>query len=229
MYDATPRLRVISPTLSSASPCEDHGVSSQLNNAEPEQSRKTTEEFSSVPGQPDSSEPLLTREGVIQEIFETEEEMLRLLNKCVRLFILPLRVQNSRAWISGVPSAVARLLDWFDDIVNLHEQIYGALCSARDTMSPATDRVSESLRWFVLRVEVYQPYLVRLADVKQEIQGVIEDRKSELGQFIRLQEKQKECEGWTLGRLLMVPVNRLASYQDLFAVRLALFHILCVC
>lgn len=227
MHDATPRLRVISPTLSSESTCEGHEISSQPNDVEPEQFRRITEEFPLAPAGPDSAEPLLTREGVIQEIFETEEELLRLLHKCVRLFILPLRVQNSRSWISGVPPAVARLLDWFDDIVNLHEQIYGALCSARDTMSPATDRVSESLRWFVLRVEVYQPYLVRLAGVKQEIQGVIEDRKSELGQFIRLQEKQKECEGWTLGRLLMVPVNRLASYQDLFAVRFltTLFHV----
>ncbi len=218
MHDATPRLRVISPTLSSASTYEDREASSQRNNVEPEQSLRPTGNFPSALAEPDSSAPLPTREGVIQEIFETEEELLRVLHICVRLFILPLRVQNSRSWISGIPPTVARLLDWFDDIVNLHAQIYGALCSARDTMSPATDRVSESLRWFVLRVEVYQPYLVRLADVKMEIQGEIADRKSELGQFIRLQEKQKECEGWTLEQLLMVPVNRLASYQDLFAV-----------
>src|SRR5258708_4955290 len=159
-----------------------------------------------------------TREGVIQQIFETEEDVLHLLGVCMRLFVIPLRVQNSRTWITGVPPTVARLLDWFDDIVHVHEQIYGALCSARDTMSPATDRVSESLRWFVLRIEVYQPYLVRLADARKEIQGALDEKNCELGQFIRLQEMNQECQGWTLERLLVLPVNRLASYQDLFAV-----------
>jgi hypothetical protein len=85
-------------------------------------------------------------------------------------------------------------------------------------MSPATDRVSESLRWFVLKIEVYQPYLVRIADARMEIQEALDDQKCELGQFIRLQEMNWECQGWTLEQLLMLPVNRLASYQDLFAV-----------
>jgi len=66
------------------------------------------------------------------------------------------------------------LLDWFDDIVNLHEQIYQSLCSARDTQSPTTDRVSESLRCFVLKAEVYQPYLIRviLPDVSEEFHSL---------------------------------------------------------
>jgi hypothetical protein len=51
-----------------------------------------------------------------------------------------------------------------------------------------------------------------------EIQGALDDQKCELGQFIRLQEMNRECQGWTLERLLVLPVNRLASYQDLFAV-----------
>lgn len=167
-----------------------------------------------------ASELRITREGVIQEIFETEEELLHLLRICLRMFIRPLRIQDTRSWIAGIPPTVARLLDWLDDIINLHEQVYDALCSARDTMSPATDRVSESLRWFVLKVEVYQPYLVRLADVRMEIRGIVEDKTSELGQFIRLQERERECQGWSLERLLMLPVKRLESYQDLFAVRL---------
>jgi len=159
-----------------------------------------------------------TREGVIQEIFETEEEHLHLLHICMKMFVLPLRVQNSRSWIAGIPQSVARLLDWFDDIVNLHEQIYESLCLARDTMSPATDRVSESLRWFVLKIEVYQPYVVRVADVLQEIVNLTENTRSDLGQFIRLQQRSSGSQGWTFEKLLMLPINRLGSYQDLFAV-----------
>ena len=67
---------------------------------------------------------------------------LRLLHICMQQFILPLRVESSRSWITGVPRNVARPLDWFDDIANLHERIYQSLCSARDTQSPTTDRVS---------------------------------------------------------------------------------------
>ncbi|KJA17346.1 hypothetical protein HYPSUDRAFT_96616, partial [Hypholoma sublateritium FD-334 SS-4] len=106
----------------------------------------------------------------------------------VRLFIRPLRVQNSKAWISGVPTNVAKLFDWFDDIVTLHEEMYESLCLARDTMTPTTDRVSEVLRHFVLNAEVYQPYLVRLSDVSEEIMALTDSRNNDLGQFISLQQ-----------------------------------------
>ena len=160
-----------------------------------------------------------TREAVIQEIFETEENLLRLLHICRRQFILPLRVESSKLWITGVPRNVARLLDWFDDIVNLHEQIYQSLCSARDTQSPTTDRVSESLRCFVLKAEVYQPYLIRLPDVCEEISFLMTGSgESDFGQFINLQERTYECDGWTFQSLLMLPVHRLSAYQNLFSV-----------
>ena len=161
-----------------------------------------------------------TREAVIQEIFETEEILLKHLHICMNVFILPLRVNNSRSWISGVPPSVARLLDWFDDIINLHEQIYQSLCCARDTMSPATDRVSESLRCFVLKGETYQPYLVRLADVSEEILRCVNDPSSDFGQFISIQQASPDCEGWSLDGLLRLPVNRLTAYQEMFTVQL---------
>ena len=155
----------------------------------------------------------------MQEIFETEENLLRLLHICMRQFILPLRVESSRSWITGVPRNVARLLDWFDDIVNLHEQIYQSLCSARDTQSPTTDRVSESLRCFVLKAEVYQPYLIRLPDVSEEISFLMTGSdQSDFGQFVNLREQTSECQGWTFRSLLMLPVHRLSAYQNLFSV-----------
>ncbi|KAF8966077.1 hypothetical protein BDZ97DRAFT_1993890, partial [Flammula alnicola] len=44
---------------------------------------------------PPPQETSKTREAVIQEIFETEEDLLRLFHICMRMFILPLRVQKA--------------------------------------------------------------------------------------------------------------------------------------
>ncbi|CAA7264593.1 unnamed protein product [Cyclocybe aegerita] len=216
-----PRLSVISPSSASSTDEDLHEPAYDLRESyTPQPSHPHWEHPDIGPSHQQThvpQEPARTREGVIQEIFESEEELLRLLHICMRMFVLPLRVANSQAWVAGVPPNIARLLDWFDDIVNLHEQIYASLCSARDTMSPATDRVSESLRCFVIKVEVYQPYLVRLADVSQEIVGLTQDERSDFGQFVLMQEREEECIGWSFERLLMLPVNRLAAYQDLFA------------
>ncbi|KAF8151716.1 hypothetical protein B0H34DRAFT_728735 [Crassisporium funariophilum] len=222
IYDSTPRLSVISPTLSASSTYEAQTPETMWQRNEPAKhpTRNSKRHSGPFPIQetPTSSSQDVpkTREGVIQEIFESEEDLLRLLHICMRLFILPLRMENSRSWIVGMPPNVARLLDWFDDIVNLHEEIYQSLCSARDTQSPTTDRVSESLRCFVNKVEVYQPYLVRLADVSEEIASLTGDSKNDFGQFINIQERGVECEGWSFDRLLMLPVHRLTAYQDLF-------------
>ncbi|KDR73011.1 hypothetical protein GALMADRAFT_745308 [Galerina marginata CBS 339.88] len=223
ILDRTPRLSVISPSGSSTN--EEHINEERWHQHDPAQHRaensrsRDEKDSESQRGLELPSQDLPnTREGVIQEIFETEEELLRRFHICMQMFILPLRVHNSPSWIAGVPPNVARLLDWFDDIVKLHEQVYQSLCSARDTMSPATDRVSETLRPFVLKAEIYQPYLVRLADVSEEIVHHINDSASDFGQFVTLQQKAAKCEGWSFERLLMMPVNRLAEYQDLFAV-----------
>ena len=220
---------MISPTLSTSSSFGDqppevtrhkHGVVEKHS----EVSRQCSDPGISAKEIPDISQKVFrSREAVIQEIFETEENLLRLLHVCMRQFILPLRVESSRSWITGVPRNVARLLDWFDDIVNLHEQIYQSLCSARDTQSPTTDRVSESLRCFVLKAEVYQPYLIRFSDVSEEISLLLASGESDFGQFINLQERTSECEGWTFEGLLMLPVHRLSAYQTLFSVGLSLF------
>ena len=229
VYGVLPRLSVISPTLSTSSTYEDqlpevarykHGATEK--HAETAKRRPDLD----IPAKdiPDISQKIFrTREAVIQEIFETEEKLLRLLHICMQQFILPLRMESSRSWITGVPRNVARLLDWFDDIVNLHEQIYQSLCSARDTQSPTTDRVSESLRCFVLKAEVYQPYLIRLPDVSEEISFLIMSGESDFGQFINLQERTPECDGWTFQSLLMLPVHRLSAYQTLFSVGFSLF------
>ena len=217
---------MISPTLSTSSTYEDQlpELAQQHKHGLVEKHSETSKRHPGpdIPAKdiPDISRKLFTtREAVIQEIFVTEENLLRLLHICMQQFILPLRVDSSRSWIRGVPRNVARLLDWFDDIVNLHEQIYQSLCSARDTQSPTTDRVSESLRCFVLKAEVYQPYLIRLPDVSEEISFLMTGSgESDFGQFVNLQEQSPECDGWSFQGLLMLPVDRLSTYQTLFSV-----------
>ncbi|KAF9554908.1 hypothetical protein CPC08DRAFT_821396 [Agrocybe pediades] len=220
-HERTPRFSVIQPSLSASSVPDDVRSDTSWSGQRTGQQQvqaETQQEHRHMNNPSYSAETLpRTREAVIQEIFETEEILLKHLHICMRVFILPLRINNSRAWIAGVPPNVQRLLDWFDDILNLHEQVYQSLCCARDTMSPATDRVSESLRCFVLKGETYQPYLVRLADVSEEIVRCVADPSSDFGQFVSIQQTTPECEGWTLDRLLMLPVNRLAAYEELFA------------
>ena len=220
---------MISPTLSTSSTYEDqlpevtrqkHGVDKH---AEPSKRRPDLDIQVNSDISP-KAKVFGTREAVIQEIFESEENLLRLLHICMRQFILPLRVESSRSWITGVPRNIARLLDWFDDIVNLHEQIYQSLCSARDTQTSTTDRVSESLRCFVLKAEVYQPYLIRLPDVSEEISFLMTSGDSDFGQFVNLQEQNSECDGWTFKGLLMLPVHRLSAYQTLFSVGFSSSH-----
>lgn len=226
VYGIPPRLSVISPTMSTSSTYEDQPPElAQHRHGAVEKHSETFKRHlgPDIPVKDAPERVFTTREAVIQEIFETEENLLRLLHICMQQFILPLRVESSRSWITGVPRNVARLLDWFDDIVNLHEQIYQSLCSARDTQSPTTDRVSESLRCFVLKAEVYQPYLIRLPDVSEEISFLMKDSgESDFGQFVNLQEQTSECDGWSFQGLLMLPVHRLSAYQTLFSVGFSL-------
>lgn len=158
---------------------------------------------------------------MIQELRTTEETFVDRLQTCVRVFILPLRVQSSREWIAGVPANVSRLLDWFEDIVNLHLLILQALNTHHDRAWDLT----ESLRTFVPRLEIYQPYLVRLADVTEEIVVSMADESSNFGEFVNIQERTRECRGWSFEEFLMEPVHRLAAYQDLFTVCVAIFSL----
>ncbi|PPR07969.1 hypothetical protein CVT24_002648 [Panaeolus cyanescens] len=250
----TPRLSIISPTVSRSSSFTDmheqlqpvSSPSPSVHQTRPSQPPKTSDygHNSKLNPQtllsPSTKQIHQTREAVIQELFESEETLLQLLHICVENFILPLRVQNSSTWIAGVPPSISRLLDWFDDIVHLHEGVYASLCAVRDIQTAESERVSEVLReCFILRVEVYMPYFMRVDDVLDEVvalvgrqyvteEGLVTNhagvgaRKSEFGQFILLQERMAECQGWTLDGLLRLPMRRLEAYQDLFAKMLQL-------
>jgi hypothetical protein len=82
---------------------------------------------------------------------------------------------------------------------------------------------------FVGRLHVYQPYLVNLGDVLEEVAELVEERTSDFGEFLRIQEGSLKNIGWTFERLLMEPVNRLAVYQEMFGVSSSPFSLALGC
>jgi hypothetical protein len=160
----------------------------------------------------------MQRQDLIREICQTEEFFVNRLHTFVKLFVLPLRVQDTKTWISGVPSEVARLFDWLDDIMNLHSQLLISLQSCRIAQYPIVEHIAGSIMAFIPRLEIYQPYLVRLADVTSLIHQLVQDEKSDFGEFVGIQEGADGCDGWKFERFLVEPVNRLAQYPDFFTV-----------
>jgi hypothetical protein len=160
----------------------------------------------------------MQRQELIYEMLLTERSFVRRLHSTVHLFILPLRVRDQKRWISGVPSEVARLFDWLEDIVNLHTQILTVMEGVRSETAPLVEIFAGEWSRFVSQFEVYQPYLVRLEEVAAAIRLSVEDQNSDFGEFVRIQESKPDCDGWSLERFLVEPVNRLARYPDYFRV-----------
>lgn len=158
----------------------------------------------------------IRRRDILWELRETEATFIHRLTCIVRLFVLPLRVQDSKTWISGVPSGISRLFDWLEDILNLHTQILSALQSMDLDQHVGVERPAEALRVFVPRLEIYQPYMVRLAEGVELVRALVADRDSDFGEFVRLQEATSDCKGWSLDRFLVEPVNRIAVYPGVF-------------
>ncbi|KAJ7471946.1 Dbl homology domain-containing protein [Mycena latifolia] len=157
------------------------------------------------------------RQEAIHALCVTEESFVARLTSTLNLFILPLRMQDSKCYVSGVPAEIARLFDWLEDILNLHIQLLSALRSVQDVQHPVIERVAEKIRGsFVRQLEVYQPYLARLVNVAGTIARLVADARSDFGEFVRIQESAKECEGWSLESLLVDPVTRLGRYPAIF-------------
>lgn len=164
-------------------------------------------------------EEMTTRLGIIQEIIQTEESFNNVLRIFVRLYILPLRSQNSRTWIAGVPTEVATLFDWYEDIANIHHKVLGHMRDYQATRTEPQDRFAERISQMIAGLEVYQPYIVRLADVAHKIGTMVQDPESDFGEFVRLQQSSKRKGGHNVELLLLEPIDRLAQYPLLFKVR----------
>jgi hypothetical protein len=161
----------------------------------------------------------IKRQQIIWDLCETERAFVRRLQTFVHLFICPLRMKDSVTWLSGVPPEVARLFDWLEDIINLHAQISSALRAIVSEQYPIVMRVAGRVRSFVSRLEVHQPYVVRLESTTLLIKRLSSESNSDFGEFIRIQQEQGECHGWSVEAFLVEPVNRIVDYPIHFKVR----------
>ncbi|KAI9464387.1 hypothetical protein F5148DRAFT_1285886 [Russula earlei] len=133
----------------------------------------------------------IKRQQIIWDLCESERSFVRRLQTFVRLFIRPLRMKDSVTWLAGVPTEVARLFDWLEDIINLHAQISSALRAV----------VSEQY-----------PIVMRIAGRITEFSRLSGESSSDFGEFIRIQQEQDDCRGWSVEAFLVEPVNRLVDY-----------------
>lgn len=162
----------------------------------------------------------LERRALLESLYESEVTFLDRMHTIVRVFIKPLRVRDTKTWVGGVPADVGRLFDWLEDISVLHTHIRLALESLRNRQGSGAERIGQTLRDFVPRLEVYQPYLVRNKSAIANVMRLADDPMSDLGEFIRMQEKDSACHGWSLERLLHGPVEHLDFYPKMFSVGL---------
>lgn len=156
------------------------------------------------------------RQQFVWEFTGSEDSFVTRLQNMIQLFILPLRVRDTRMWVSGIPGDVTKLFDWLDDIVRVHAQLSSTLAARQVMDHPRLQIISEVFRGFVPRLETYQPYLVKLEFTASVIDGLIHEGKSDFGDFIKLQEASERCQGWSLENYLIEPVNRLAQYPEVF-------------
>lgn len=154
----------------------------------------------------------IKRQQIIWDLCETERAFVRRLRTFVRLFIRPLRMKDSVTWVAGVPPEVARLFDWLEDLINIHAQISSALRAIVSEQYPIVMRVAGRIRSFVSRLEVHQSYVVRLESTTLLIKRLTGESSSDFGEFIRIQQEQDECHGWSVEAFLVEPVNRLVDY-----------------
>ncbi|GAA5942911.1 uncharacterized protein JCM15063_006155 [Sporobolomyces koalae] len=157
----------------------------------------------------------MRRQEVIWELCETERSFVNGLRGVIQVFTLPLRTRAG-TWIKGVPVPVSRLLDWLDDIVHLHSQIFEALEEARTAQYPVVAKIAEAFLPFVARLEVHQPYLVRFETVTRQIDHMSADPTSDFGEFVRMQISLPECGNLPLSSFLLKPVQRLMKYPLFF-------------
>lgn len=90
--------------------------------------------------------------------------------------------------------------------------------------------VADLMKVFVPRMEVYQGYVVRLGSVLSLVRRMVEpshgenllENESAFGEFVRIQQNKRECQGWRLERFLIAAVERLVDYPAIFHVSLHL-------
>ncbi|KAG0142782.1 hypothetical protein CROQUDRAFT_673358 [Cronartium quercuum f. sp. fusiforme G11] len=156
----------------------------------------------------------MRRQEVIWELCETEITFVDGMRRVIDIFASPLRTPHG-TWIDGVPTTVAKLLDWLEDVVNLHAEMV-AMVERYRLRQTHTDglvlRIADAFLKFVPRLEVHQPYLVRFSAVTASIEDMTCDIESDFGEFVRMQTSLPECGNMNLPSFLLKPVQRLMKY-----------------
>ncbi|KAF8321333.1 hypothetical protein DL93DRAFT_1636454 [Clavulina sp. PMI_390] len=155
------------------------------------------------------------RQEVIWELCRSEEEFNQILRSMLGLFVQPLRAENGTEWIPGLDSRIARLFDWLDDIAQLHAELLAIMEGCRANQLPIVIQIGESLRPIVSRLEIYQPYVVRVDEVSAMIEDMMLDPLSDFGEFVRIQCASPDCPS-SLPELLHRPIERLKKYPAYF-------------
>lgn len=163
----------------------------------------------------------MQRQEVIYELLRTEREFVQHLRAMTSAFILPLRVHASKAWLPGVPTQISRLFDWLEDILNLHTTFMHTVKHASRAWQAGAVviEVGKDLLPLVSRLEVHQPYLVRVDRARELVTLWVQSGDSQFGEYIRMREEEGVCDGWHLEQCLHFPVQRLGSYISIFTVR----------
>ncbi|PLW55682.1 hypothetical protein PCANC_04620 [Puccinia coronata f. sp. avenae] len=156
----------------------------------------------------------MQRQELIWELCETENSFAMGLRQVIEIFAFPLRTPEG-AWISGVPTPVARLLDWLEDIVNLHSQMAFQAkncCQYQTQALGLVVHISEVYLELTPKLELYQPYLVRFREVTAAIEEMVADVESDFGEFVRMQSSLPECGRMSMTSFLLKPIQRLMKY-----------------
>ncbi|KDN44281.1 hypothetical protein RSAG8_05545, partial [Rhizoctonia solani AG-8 WAC10335] len=114
-----------------------------------------------------------------------------------------------------------RLLDWLDDITNLHEQLLDALEAMRQDHEQVIILFSETIQPFIPLMELYQPYIIRVEETSKQIASMVLDPQSNFGEFVRVQSALPECE-LGLEEMTKWPLSRLREYAPFFQTLLTL-------
>ncbi|KAI7938578.1 hypothetical protein MJO28_014157 [Puccinia striiformis f. sp. tritici] len=160
----------------------------------------------------------MRRQELIWELCETEQSFSMGLRQVIEIFAFPLRTPEG-AWITGVPAEVAKLLDWLEDIVNLHSQMAFQAkncCQYQTQALGLVVHISEVFLELTPKLEVYQPYLVRFSQVTNSIEEMVANLDSDFGEFVRMQSSLPECGRMSLTSFLLKPVQRLMKYPLFF-------------
>ena len=162
----------------------------------------------------------MQRQETIYDLLQTEREFVHHLRAMTSAFVLPLRVNASKTWLPGVPTQIARLFDWLEDILNLHTSFMHAIKHSARAWRAGTIvvDVGKDLLPLVPRLEVHQPYLVRVDQVRELVALWVQDSNSQFGEYIRMREEEGACDGWSLDQCLQFPAQRLGSYRSIFTV-----------